>query len=881
MIGQTISHYRITEKLGEGGMGVVYKAQDTKLRRTVALKFLPAGELGGEEEKARFLREAQAAASLNHPNICTIYEIDESEGSAFIAMECVEGQTLKDRIATRPQPLDTVLDLAIQAAEGLQEAHQKGVVHRDIKPANLMVNEKGQVKIMDFGLARPGDGTKLTKTGSTLGTIAYMPPEQAQGEPVDRRADIWSLGVVIYEMVTGQLPFAGDYDQVVAYNILNEDPEPLTSLRAGVPMELEWIVGKALAKDPSERYQYVEDLLVDLGALKKKMASGQSTILPSGSSHAHAAELPGQARRTRLQQWGFVAALALAIGVIVAQWLRVPTQEPPLTRFAFTVARYVWFPAVSPDGRRLAYLTSDEPQTQGQRTIWVQDLDKDEPRELEGTAGARSLFWSPDSSFVGFVAGEELKKVSGDGGPVTNLCQLPSSDFAGGTWSQNGDTIVFIAGKRFYEVPARGGTPKVLTGPTEAGEGREASHPHFVPLDDGGHALLYTLGDGPERHIAIRHPETDLEEVLHEGRRPVYSPTGHIVFEGGPNYHDLWALPFSLTQRKPVGEAFPVAQNAIYPSAAAGTLVYLGRDRGGRWRLHWRGRDGGKHGAIGKPYENIQHVALSPDQTRVAINGWTEGNQDLWVHDVGTGIATRLTFDRYRDIGPVWSPSGEELVFTSQPEGNNDIYLKSADGAGEATPLIATDWSEYACDWSADGRYILFERNRPESQTGSDIWYLRRKADSAEFEPLPFLTMASNERAAKFSPDGRYVTYVSDESGERQVYVRPFPQGAGQWQLSFNGGVQPQWRGDGTELFYVSGNAVMAVEVKTKPVFSLGQTRRLLESGGFRTTWSSPRYDVSADRQRIVVREPVVAGVQSTIRIVQNWYEEFRDREQD
>ena len=580
-------------------------------------------------------------------------------------------------------------------------------------------------------------------------------------------------------------------------------------------------------------------------------------------------------------------ALLVAVVVIVILWFRSPEPpQAPLARFSFTLFKYQWSPSISPNGRSIAYVALDEPQTLGQQVIWIQDLDQNEPREIEGTAGARSLFWSPDSSFLGFSTVEELKKVPQDGGTVTTLCRLPPFDFEGGAWSPNGETIVLISGGRFDEVSARGGTPQLMKdrdsvrGTRDAGSLPRCSH--FLPLPEGERILLFTRNEGSKRQIVMRHLDTDAEEVLQSGRHPIYSPTGHIIYEGPPDYHDLWALPFSLAKQKSVGEAFPIAQNGRSASTAGGTLVYRRRGESAQWELQWRSRDGENLGRIGKPHDSIQHMALSPDESRIAINGWTEGNQDIWVHDVRTGVGTRLTFDRHLDIGPVWSPSGKELAFTSRPRGKTtDIFLKPADGAGAATELLADESNEFASDWSTDGRYILYDRNPPEKDTRSDIWFLQHKDDSMDFEPAPFLETAADEHAAKFSPDGRYVVYVSDESGEYEVYVRPFPPGGGQWQLSFNGGVQPQWRGDGKELFYVSGNTLMAVAVNTEPTFSLGRTSRLFESPGFRITQWSPRYDVSADGQRVVVREPLVEGVQSNIRVVQNWYEEFRDREQN
>ena len=949
MIGNTVSHYRISEKLGEGGMGVVYKAEDTKLDRPVALKFLAAHLVSDEDVRKRFEREAKAAAALNHPHICTVHEIDDFEGKTFIAMAFLEGEGLDKKIETGPLKLKNALDIAIQTAQGLQAAHEKKIVHRDIKPANLMVGTDGHVTIMDFGLAQLADRSKLTRLDETMGTVTYMSPEQTYGADIDHRSDIWSLGVVIYEMVTGRQPFKGHYDKAVMYSITSEQPEPMTALRTGVPMELEWLVGKCLAKEADKRYQSTADMLVDLETLREKLKEKSTILRPAPSatiarlsgtlteqgapsqglvepaknavfpyrvierlsdegetatyraedtelhrsvairivpeSAAKKAEKYQQLRRGGLLGMGVL--LAVTLGLLVFQWFRgpMPDSSEEVLRFSFSPGN-VSAPSVSPNGRHIVFALEEG----GESALWVRDLDRETPRKLEGTEGAdyytsaSGMFWSPDSRFVGFRSGQELKRIPAEGGDAITLCDLPLGTYIGGSWSPDGARIVFSSGGQLYEVPARGGAPKLLS-EQESGEASPFARPHFLPFSAGTHGLVYNLGSVSDPRLGLLDLKTRESRELGPGSRPAYSSSGHLVYQSSlvDEKRGLWVLPFSLETLTATGDAFPIAEGGGLPSVARdGTLVYLDRVGSVGGQLVWRDRGGKRLGPIGRPQAGtINFPALSPDGSRVAAHDNSSGAPDIWVHETERAVATRLTFAAGLEAHPTWSPSGTEITFASDQRGSRDIFSKPASGTGEATLLVGGPLDDDYPDWAPDGNYMVYEVSG-DPKNKSDIRYLKRKTDGGGFEEAVFLSTPRQEGAARFSPDGRFVAYCSDESGRSEVYVRPFPEGAGKWQVSTNGGTQPRWSRDGNELFYVEGSTLMTAPVKTASSFSVSTPARLFEDAHL-SGFLHPNYDVSKEGRRFLLAERVGDEADSprSIHVIQNWFTEFRDREQD
>ena len=973
MIGQTISHYKITDKLGEGGMGVVYKAEDTNLKRPVALKFLAAHLLGDEEIKARFRREAEAAAALNHPNVCHVYEISQVEAKTFIAMAFIEGDPLEKTIAAGPLKLNQALDIAIQTAKGLQAAHGKNVVHRDIKPGNVMVGGDGQVTIMDFGLAQLTDRSKLTRLDETMGTVTYMSPEQTYGMELDHRTDLWSLGVVIYEMVTGQQPFKGHYDKAVMYSITNEEPEPMTGLRTGVPMELELLVNKCLAKERDERYQHTDELLLDLRSLQKKLESGKSTIMraaPAGSvgaRHAvpaageettgtraqHAVHLHSSAeasahplvkyrviedgqetgdsiryvaedtelhrsvairvlpqsaekrieraqRRKQTVLLGTTAlAVLLALGfAFLPLFSPAPVAETAVRRFSFSPEN-VAAGRISPDGKWIAYRTA----TEGQSVLWVRPLNSEASRKLEGTGGVRSGHWSPDSRSIVFGTDRELKRISLDGGNPITLCELPVTEgnwpFFGASGSPDGNRIVFSSGLRLYEIAARGGEPQLLFEPDESDKLQFFWAPHFLPPGADSEGLVYAASTGPsDFRVGLLDLRTGERSELTAGSGPVYSHSGHLIYHpGNTTETGLRALPFSVENLAATGEAFPIEEAGRWPSIAGdGTLIYL--DSGtfvGLRQLVRKDRTGTTLGKIGQPQSSTGVPSLSPDGRLVAVHARENGNTDIWLHEVDRPVKTRLTFHESLDVQPKWLPSGDAIAFSSGRSGkglNLELYVQRIGGNSTAEPLLKPDPSvrRYMSDWSKDARLALFYERPTTDPLGHDLWYLDRRDDGSSYHAVPFLQTPFSEITAQFSPDGKWVAYTSSESGRYEVYISSFPDAGGKRLVSVNGGGQPRWSDEGGELFYVQESTLMAVPVSTRPTLTIGKPQPLFSSSDLRS--AAYRYDIMPDGKQFVMAEAAVTEAasdeeesggepQTSIRIVQNWYQEFKDREQD
>jgi serine/threonine protein kinase len=890
LIGQTIAHYKILEHLGAGGMGEVYLAVDSKLDRKVALKFLPAQMTAQPDARARFLQEARAASALNHPNICTIHDIQEHDGQLFIVMEHVDGQTLRDKRATLSPK--QVLEIGAQVADGLAAAHEHGIVHRDIKPENIMIRKDGIVQIMDFGLAKLHGATRLTKEGSTIGTAGYMSPEQVQGLDTDHRSDIFSLGVVLYELLTEQMPFKGMHDTAIMYEIVNIDAAPPSALRPDIEPELDRILLECLDKDKDERYQSAKELAKDLRRYRRSSdrskISRVSTVRPALSTTDRvktdirpvAAE--PQSSPTKLP---WIVSGVLAIAVLAMGWLHVSRKEheSETVRFAVPAPESLNLAvegagtlAMSPDGKRLAFIGAD---SLGQTHLWVRSTNNFNSEKLTGTENAHYPFWSPDSRFIGFFADAKLKKIDVTGGPALTLCDLVSG--RGGTWNKDG-VIVFAPtpSSGLSRVSAAGGVPVALTAIDTASGQSTHRWPWFLP--DGNRFLYYVrigpgAGDSKDDSVRIGSLDGSTDQALFQSSANACFANGHLIFL---RERTLMAQPFDPASSQFEGDPVPLAEdvyadigysNVAVGASENGTLAFQSGASALGSNIVVYNRDGVQVDTLGEPGSYFD-CDLSPDDRYFAVQlvDPATSNPDIWVYDINRRIKSRLTFAAGEDGYPAWSPDGAYVYFSAVRQSALDLYRKPSTGAGTEELIFQSSPTKWLMDCASDGRNLVFISPTITS-VGDDLWILPLGPDGkAAGEPHEFQKTEFDEDDASFSPDGRWLAFASAETGEYEVYVRPFPGPGGKWQISSKGGDFPRWRKDGRELFYISaGNNMMSVDVDGRTEsLTVGEPKQMFP---VRAPQANKPYDVSADGQTfyVVTREAGFAA--SWINVVINW----------
>jgi hypothetical protein len=842
----------------------------------------------GDDSVRRFQQEARAASALNHPNILSIFDTGTTDdGVPFVVSELLEGETLREKLAGGALQLRKTIDFGLQTARGLAAAHGKGIVHRDLKPENLFVTRDGRLKILDFGIAklvqRQGLGHELnteaptmiikTDPGMVIGTVGYMSPEQVRGQSVDTRSDIFSFGAILYEMLSGRRAFEGD-SQVERMNaILKEEPPELSSTNSQISPPVERVVRRCLEKEPEERFQSASDLAFALESLSG-VQSSSATVAVAPAERTKPSKL-----RDRM---GWVAAALLLVATLgfAVLYFRKATPQAEIVSFTLSMPEQaVDSLALSPNGRHLAFIVQGGA---GMTSLWVRNLDAVGVRELPGTEGAAFPFWSPDNRSLGFFASNKLKKIDISGGPVQTLADV-SAETRGGAWSPDG-TILFGPGFTLplYKVSAAGGTVEPAT--TLDGARGINSHrwPSFLP--DGRHFLYFarsTQKDAEGIYVASLDSK-EQRLLLATNLLAAYVPstqgngTGRLLFM---RERTLVSQPFDARKLQLSGEQAAVAENILtYPGeggptayatfsvSANGHLSYVTGDAA-QDQMGWFDRAGNSLGQFG-PLGHYYEPWPSPDGKRIAA-GRADGGGDIWLFDVARGTTTRFTFDPAADASPVWSPDGSRIAFASMRTGKFGIYQKQSSGAGNEELLLQMDYNAFPTSWSPDGRFILYETE--DARNRYDLYILPVSGDR---KPFPYIKTEFNETHSQFSPDGRWVTYVSDESGRPEVYVQGFPSAGGKWQVSTGGGDQPQWRGDGKELFYMAPDKkLMSVSVTAGASFEYGAPVTLFAThvAYIGQTDDRNHYFSVPNGQRFLVINNLVQGKSQAITVVLNW----------
>jgi serine/threonine-protein kinase len=916
-IGTSIAHYRVLSQLGSGGMGDVYRAHDVKLNRDVAIKVLRGPWTTDEDRLVRFRREAQLLASLNHPNIGQIYGLEEFDGTCALVMELVDGPTLADRIVAGPLSLVEALQIASKIAEALETAHHQGIIHRDLKPSNIKMRDDGIVKVLDFGLAKLVEPTSsatssatisptlslhATQAGVILGTAAYMAPEQARGKTVDKRADIWSFGCVLYELLTGRRAFGGDEITDTLAFVITKEPE-WSALPPDVLPAIRKVLRRCLEKDRNRRFADITDVRLDI---EDALNAG-----PDSTAAMISAEPAGRSSRRLLA----IGSLAAAVVIALAFWIgyrRVPPETPaPVARFLVSVApadRLLAAPedrdagegrpsrtamTWSRDGRSIVFSASEGDRQQ----LYVRSVEQLAATPLPGTQGGALPFTSPDGRWVGFWSSGTLKKIPIDGtAPATAICDttLPY----GASWGAD-DTIVFSRGPDgLWRVPAAGGTAQAVIKPDPMKGELKLLLPQFLP---GDQAILFTVIHTPlptwqdDTEVVVQVFATGERKVLvHGGADGRYLPSGHLLYL---RKSTLMAVPFDLQHLAATGGAVAliadVMQSANTPNetsesgagqfsvSATGSLLYA---PGGIFpdperSLAWVDRNGSAEPLplSSRPYLSPR---ISPDGRRFLV--WTQGDRNVWVHDLSRGVTARLTFEG-RNARAIWTPDGTRITYVSTSAGAENLFWRPADGSATPERLASSAGAQAPGAWTPDGKTLLFIEQSP--ATGYDIWTLSLEGNR---RPHPLLQTSFIENYVDLSPDGRWLAFVSNQSGRAEVYVQPYPGPGARQQISVDGGTAPAWSRDGRELFYTTTSSVggqatltkmMVVSIQLKPTFTAG-TPRMLFQGRYGATANIRGYDVAPDGRRflMVQQQERPAMRLSDMIIVQNFVEELKQK---
>ena len=876
-VGSRLGPYEVLAPLGAGGMGEVYRARDARLGREVAVKVLPGQVAADAERRSRFEQEARAASALNHPGIVTVYDVGADGGTLYVAMELVEGRTLREQLADGPLSTKKLLDLAVQVADALAKAHAAGIVHRDLKPENLIASRDGFVKVLDFGLAKlttsqaapqvshlPTLPRHESAPGTVLGTVGYMSPEQASGQAVDFRSDQFSLGAILYEAATARRAFQGKSSMETLAAILRDEPEPLAPQNPRLPAPLRWIIERCLAKDPEDRYQSTRDLARELRGVRDHLSDATSS--------ADAGLAAGTAPRRRRLRDRVTLALGLAClagSLVVAGYAsrtrnddRVLTFElnaPAGTDFALH-RDYPGPAVVSPDGRSLAFCA----ESGGTARLYLRRLEARDARLLEGTEGAYLPFWAPDSRSIGFGSGGKLRRVDVAGGAPVALCDAP--DFRGGSWSPEG-VIIFAPtySSPIMRVASTGGEPSPVTHLDKTRKDDSHRYPRFLP--DGRHFVYLVREEDvkDEKLVAIDSLDGGPQKILMRSPAAVEYVAGNLVFLRDST---LTARPFDAKRLEFAGEAFPVAENvrligvdtalAAF-SASGGTLAYQPVSVLSR-KLTWRDRTGREIGTLGDEAA-YSEVALSPkgDYAAVVVGD----NKDIWIYEVARNLRTRFTFDKTDESLPAWSADGAFLAFSNSGQA---IYRQPLRGSGSAELLIKADRPTLPFSFSPDGQTLAFFQYS--HQTNFDLWMLPLNGDR---KPYVFLQTPYEELGPLFSPDGRWIAFVSDESGREEVYVTAFPKPGRKWQVSTQGGVFPSWRADCREIIYQTRDgSLMAAGIEARGSdLVVGAAKAL-----FKTKVVSQRgyaYSVAPDGQKFLVIESTTDERPQPLTVVVNW----------